>query len=92
MQFENLAKLAGICIGVYATYKVTHMILESTARARRREMEKREEKLPAVTRLIDNLELYGEHVAKRVAILKMRLNRKEITLEEYNVELLALTH
>lgn len=92
MQFESIAKVAGICVGMYAAYKISNMMMEATMRAQKREKAKREEKTPAVTRLIDSLDLYGEHVAKRIAILKMRLRRNEISLDQYNVELLALTN
>lgn len=92
MQFSNLAKLAGIAVGIYASYKISNMVLEAAIKAQKLEREKRNNKLPVVVKLIDDLEVYGEHVAKRIAILKGRLRRREISLEEYNTGLLELTH
>lgn len=92
MQFETVAKIAGIALGMYASYRLTNMVMQAAVRAHEREKAKQEAKLPAVTRLIDNLDAYGEHVAKRIAILKSQLKRQVISLDEYNIQLLELTN
>lgn len=92
MQFSNLAKIAGCVVGIYASYKISQLVAEAAMKAHQREKERRNNKPAAVVKLIDDLELYGEHVAKRIAILKGRLRRQEISLDEYNVQLLELVH
>lgn len=92
MQFETAAKLAGICVGIFISYKLGNMLHEAHVRAAKAEEDKRAANAPAVARLIDDLDVYAEHVAKRIAILKSKLSRRVITLEEYNIQLLELTN
>jgi len=92
MQFETAAKIAGICVGIYASYKIGQMLHQARVRAAKAEEDKRAANTQAVARLIDDLDVYAEHVAKRIAILKSKLARRVITLEEYNIQLLELTH
>ena len=90
MSTEAVAKIAGVVVGFCVTYWVGKTLLQAGRQSLAKEKAAREKKTPVVEKLIDDLDVYGEHVAKRIFILKGKLGRKEITLEQYNVELIHL--
>ena len=91
MSTEAVAKIAGVVVGFCVTYWVGKKLLDAGRQTQAKEKAAREKKVPAVEKLIDDLEVYGEHVAKRIYVLKGKLGRNEITLDQYNVELIQLT-
>lgn len=90
MRIELAAKLVGYAAGAYVTYRLGKMLYQASLDAYVKEEKAKAVKAPGVEKLIDDLDLYAEHISKRIGILKMRLSRRLITLDEYNAELIQL--
>jgi hypothetical protein len=90
MRIELAAKFVGYAAGAYITYRLSRMLFEASMDAYVKEQKAKAVKAPGVEQFIDDLDIYAEHISKRIGILKMRLSRNLITLDQYNAELLLL--
>lgn len=91
MRIELAAKLVGCVAGTYITYRLSRMLFEASMDAYVKEEKAKAVKAPGVEKLLDDLDVYAEHISKRICILKMQLSRRLISLDEYNAELLMLS-
>jgi len=90
MRIELAAKLVGYTAGAYITYRLSRMLFKASMDAYVKEQKAKAVKAPGVEQFIDDLDVYSEHISKRISILKMQLTRRLITLDQYNAELLML--
>jgi hypothetical protein len=90
MRIELAAKIVGYAAGVYITYRLSQMLFKASMDAYVKEEKAKAVKAPGVEKLIDDLDVYAEHISKRICILKMQLAQRKISLDEYNAELLYL--